>query len=75
MTNKSVEQMHANISAAEDRAYMSKGEAEQAKKNEEEARRNEERATKNAAEEKRRRLELEAELREVKEILNAQGNT
>jgi len=74
--------MHANISAAEDRAHASKGEAEQAKKNEEDARRNEEearrndeQATKNAADEKRRRLELEAELREVREILNARGNT
>jgi hypothetical protein len=67
--------MHANISAAEDRAHVSKGEAEQAKKSEEEARRNEERAMKNAAEEKRRRLALEAELREMREILDARGNT
>jgi len=74
--------MHANISAAEDRAHVSKGEAEQAKKNEEEARRNEgearrneERAMKNAAEEKRKRLALEAELREVRKILNTRGNT
>jgi chromosome segregation ATPase len=87
--NKSVEQMHANISAAEDRARVSKGEAEQAKgeaeqakgeaeqaKGEaEQAKRNEEQAMNNAAEEKRRRLVLEAELREMKEILNARGNT
>jgi hypothetical protein len=53
--------MHAKISAAE-------GEAEQAK-------RNEERARNNAAEEKRRRLALEVELQEVREILNARGNT
>ena len=80
--NKSIEQMRANISAAEDSARVSKGEADQAKRNEdaarrkeEEARKNEERAMKNAAEEKRRRLVLEAELREVREILNARGNT
>jgi hypothetical protein len=42
--NKSVEQMRANISAAEDRARVSKGEAEQAKRNEDEARRKEEEA-------------------------------
>jgi hypothetical protein len=42
--NKLGEQMHANISAAEDHAQVSKGEAEQAKRNEEEARRKEEEA-------------------------------
>ena len=87
-TNKSIEQMQANTSAAEDRAHVSKKEAEQAKRkeeearrneeearrNEEEARRNEEEARRNAAEEKRRRLALEAELREVKEILSVRGN-
>ena len=80
-TNKSIEQMQANTSAAEDRAHASKKEAEQAKRkeeearrNEEEARRNEEEARRNAAEEKRRRLALEAELREVKEILSVRGN-
>ena len=74
--------MHANISAAEDRAQVSKGEAEQAKRNEEEARRNEEeakrneeQAMKNAAEERFRRLVLEDELRELREILNVRGNT
>ena len=80
-TNKSIKQMRANISAAEDRAHVSKKEAEQAKRkeeearrNEEEARRNEEEARRNAAEEKRRRLALEAELREVKETLSIRGN-
>jgi hypothetical protein len=43
--------------------------------NEEEARRNEEWAMKNAADEKRRRLVLEAELRELREMLNVRGNT
>ena len=81
-TNKSIEQLQANISAAEDRARVSKKEAEQAKRNEEKARRNEEEARRheeearrNAAEEKRRRLALEAELRQVREILSARGNT
>ena len=66
-TNKSIEQMQANISAAEDRAHVSKKEAEQAKRKEEEARRNEEEARRNAAEEKRRRLALEEEARRNEE--------
>jgi hypothetical protein len=41
-TNKSVEQMRARISDAEDHTHVSKGEAEQAKNNEEEAMQNEE---------------------------------
>ena len=57
-TNKSIKQMRANISAAEDRAHVSKKEAEQAKRNEEEARRNEEEARRN--EEEARRNEEEA---------------
>jgi hypothetical protein len=48
---------------------------DEARRNEEEARRNEERAMKNAAEERARHLVLEAELRGMKAILNARGNT
>jgi len=48
---------------------------EEARRNEEQARRNEEQAMKNAAEERGRRLVLEAELREMKEILNGRRNT
>jgi hypothetical protein len=42
IADKSAEQMHTNISAAEHRTWVSKGEAEQAKRNEEEASRNKE---------------------------------
>jgi len=56
--------------------------AEESRKNEEDAKRLVERerarteqSMKNAAEERRRRLVLEAELREVRELLNARGNT
>jgi hypothetical protein len=56
--------------------------AEESRKNEEDAKRLVERERarteqlmKNAAEERRRRLVLKAELREVRELLNAWGNT
>jgi copper chaperone CopZ len=75
-TAKSVEQMHANICAAEDSAQVSKVEAEQMKRNEKKARKNEE-AMRKAAEEKRKPLQLEAELQvqEVRVILKVRVNT
>jgi hypothetical protein len=39
-----------------------------------ESRKNEEQAMKNGAEERKKCLVLEAELREVRELLNARGN-
>lgn len=39
------------------------------------AKRNEGNARRNAAEEKRKRLELEAELQEMRELLKVRGNT
>ena len=68
-TNKSIEQLQANISAAEDRARVSKKEAEQAKRNEEKARRNEEEARRK--EEEARRNEEEARRHEEEARRNA----
>jgi hypothetical protein len=75
-TNKSVEQMHANISAAEDRAHVSKGEVEQAKKNKEEARWNAEEAKRKeeearGSEEKVKQNEEEARMNEERAMKNA----
>src|ERR1700691_24103 len=67
--NKSIEQMRANISAAEDSARVSKGEADQAKRNEDAARRQEEEARRK--EEEARRKEEEARKNEERAMKNA----
>jgi hypothetical protein len=67
--------MHANVCAVEDSAQVSEVEAEQAKRNEKKAKIEE--TMREAAEKKRKRLQLKAELQaqEVRAILKAQVNT
>jgi hypothetical protein len=86
--NKSVGQMHANISAAEDRARVSKRNEEKARQKVEEAmrmaeneraravesRKNEESSKRLAEEEKQKRLEAEAEVHELRVKLGLQGH-